>query len=164
MKKLLESRGFTIALAKAAIETWGVRLVDSGWLVRAMEESATRLLFVFIALAFVFMVIDQIIVRREFHKQMRMSRRELTRESKDREGEPRFKQKRKEIHQQMREQSEGLGKVPGSDMLVVNPEHYAVALRYDAKTMDAPVVRVKGRNHFAQRRRASWQAKAKEVQ
>lgn len=134
----------------AALETWGVRLVDAGWLIRAMEQSATRLLLVFMALAFVFMIIDQIIVRREFHKQMRMSRRELTRETKDREGEPRFKQKRKEIHEKMREQSEGLGQVPGSDLVVVNPEHYAVALRYDAKNMDAPQVRAKGRNHFAQ--------------
>ena len=50
----------------------------------------------------------------------------------------------------MREQSEGLGKVPGSDMMVVNPEHYAVALRYDAETMSAPEVRAMGRNHFAQ--------------
>ncbi len=137
-------------IGKAAIETWGVRLADAGRLVLAMEMSAVRLLFVFIALAFIFMVIDQIIVRGEFHKQMRMSRRELTRETKDREGEPRFKQKRKEIHQQLREQSEGLGKLPGSDMMVVNPEHYAVALRYDAETMDAPHIRVKGRNHFAQ--------------
>lgn len=35
-------------------------------------------------------------------------------------------------------------------MLVVNPEHYAVALRYDPETMDAPRVLVRGRNHFAQ--------------
>lgn len=137
-------------LTKAAIETWGVRLVDAGRLVQAMQQSATRLLFVFIALAFGFMVIDQIIVRREFNKQMRMSRREVTREAKDREGEPRFKQKRKEIHQQMREQSEALGRVPGSDLLVVNPEHFAVALRYDPQTMAAPEVRARGRNHFAQ--------------
>lgn len=137
-------------IGKAAIETWGVRLVDAAWLARAMEESASRLLFVFIGLAFVFMVIDQIIVRREFRKQMRMSRRELTREAKEREGEPRLKQKRKELHQQMREQTEGLAKIPGADLLVVNPDHFAVALRYDSKTMDAPQVRVKGRNHFAQ--------------
>lgn len=137
-------------LGKAALETWGVRLVDAGWLARAMEQSAARLLFVFIGLAIVFMAIDQIIVRQEFHKQMRMSRRELTREIKEREGEPRLKQKRKELHQQMREQIEGLGRIPGSDILVVNPDHFAVALIYDDKTMDAPRIRVKGRNHFAQ--------------
>lgn len=137
-------------IAKSAIETWGVRLVDASWLALALEQGASRLLFVFIGLAFVFMVIDQIIVRREFHKQMRMSRREVTREAKDREGEPRLKQKRKEIHKQMREQTEGLGKMPGADVLIVNPEHYAVALRYDAEAMNAPKVLVKGRDHFAQ--------------
>lgn len=116
----------------------------------SLAASATRLLFVFIAIAFVFMVIDQLLVRREFHKQMRMSRRDVTRESKDREGEPRFKQKRRDLHSQMRAQAEGLGKIAGSDLLVTNPEHFAVALRYDPETMAAPEVRARGRNHFAQ--------------
>src|SRR5687768_9205250 len=81
---------------------------------------------------------------------MRMTRRELTRETREREGEPRLKQRRRDLHQQMRQQAEGLGKIDGSDLVVVNPEHYAVALRYDPKTMGAPEVRVKGRNRFAQ--------------
>lgn len=133
-----------------ALTRFGPTLIDANSLAVAMEASAMRLLFIFIALAFCFMVIDQLLVRREFKKQMRMSRREVTRETKDREGEPRFKQKRREIHAQMRAQSEGLGNVAGSDLLVINPEHYAVALRYDAATMDAPEVRAKGRDHFAQ--------------
>src|SRR5262249_23139431 len=37
----------------------------------------------------------------------------------------------------------------GSDMLIVNPQHYAVALRYDAGSMSAPTVTAKGRNYFA---------------
>ena len=132
------------------IEKFGPTLIDAQRLVVAMEATAWRLLFVFIAIATFFMIIDQLLVRREYQKQMRMSRREVTRESKDREGEPRFKQKRRDIHAQMRAQSEGLGKVAGSDMLIVNPEHYAVALRYDPATMSAPEVRAKGRNLFAQ--------------
>ncbi len=123
---------------------------DANRVAGALSDSATRLLFVFIAIAFAFMVIDQLLVRREFHKQMRMSRRDVTRESKDREGEPRFKQKRRDLHSQMRTQAESLGKVAGSDFLVANPEHFAVALRYDAETMAAPEVRAVGRNHFAQ--------------
>lgn len=137
-------------IISAAIDTWGLRLVDASWLVRAMEQSGVRLLFVFIVIASFFMVIDQIIVRGEFRKQMRMGRSELNRETKEHEGEPRQKQKRKEIHRQMREQVDSLGKVAGSDVLVVNPEHYAVALRYDPQTMDAPKVVAKGRDHFAQ--------------
>ena len=39
--------------------------------------------------------------------------------------------------------------LPGSDMLIVNPEHYAIALAYTANDMEAPQVRSKGRNLFA---------------
>lgn len=137
-------------LISGAVETYGPRTMDAARLTSAMELSAMRLMFVFIGLAVLFMVIDQLIVRQEFKKQMRMSKREVTRENKEREGEPRFKQKRRDIHAEMRQQSEGLGKIPGSDMLVVNPEHFAVALHYDPQTMAAPMVRAKGRNHFAQ--------------
>ncbi len=153
LKNILKMAVYATAawmLVSKAIEKFAPTLSDAARLAAAMESSAMRLLFVFIALAIFFMILDQILVRREFRKQMRMSRRELTRETKDREGEPRFKQKRREIHAQMRAQSEGLDRVAGSDVLIVNPDHYAVALRYAAGTMDAPEVRAKGRDHFAQ--------------
>lgn len=137
-------------LIVAALEELGPRMLDAARLAAGLQSSATRLLMAFIALAFVFMVIDQLIVRKEYSKQMRMSRRELVRESREREGEPRLKQRRRDLHAQMREQSDGLGKIAGSDLLVVNPEHFAVALHYDPKTMRAPEVRARGRNHFAQ--------------
>lgn len=133
-----------------AVETFGDTLYGASNLATAMEMSGKRLLFTFIGIAFFFMIIDQLIVRREYHKQMRMSRGEVTRENKEQEGEPRLKQRRKEIHAEMRKQSEGLGKVEGSDFLITNPDHYAVALRYDADTMEAPVIRARGRDHFAQ--------------
>lgn len=132
-----------------AISLWGIRLTDAPSLALAMKESGLVLIYSFIGLAIIVAAIDQVIVRGEFRKQMRMSRRELTRETKDREGEPRQKQKRKELHQQMRQQSEDLGNVPESDMLIVNPEHYAVALKYDPQLDGAPVVKAKGRNHAA---------------
>ena len=142
--------GVAWMLGSLAISRWGVRLTDASSLALAMEESGLRLLYGFIALALVFAAIDQIIVRGEFRKQMRMSRRELTREIKDREGEPRLKQKRKELHQQMREQSDSLSQVPGSDVVIVNPEHYAVALRYRPDQDRAPKARALARNHHAQ--------------
>lgn len=137
-------------LVSGAIYTFGDTLQNASGLATAMESTGKRLLFTFMGIAFFFMVIDQLIVRREYHKQMRMSRRELVRETKEQEGEPRLKQKRKEIHAQMRKQSEGLGKIEGSDFLVTNPDHYAVALRYDPKCMEAPIIRARGRNLFAQ--------------
>ena len=133
-----------------AMEIFADSIADANSLVLAMESAAKRLLFAFLCAALIFMVIDQIIVRSEFRKQMRMSRREVTREAKEREGEPRFKQKRKEIHAEMRKQTEGLNNLDGSDFLITNPEHYAVALHYAPGEMQAPVIRAMGRNHFAQ--------------
>ena len=112
--------------------------------------SATlRLLALFAAAALVFAAIDPVIARREFAKQMRMSRTEVKREFKEREGEPRIKAKRKQLHREFLKQTEGIGKLGGSDLVLVNPEHYAVALVYDSSTMAAPTVRAKARNRLA---------------
>lgn len=113
-------------------------------------SESLELLAMFVAVALVIAAIDQFIARREFAKQMRMSRSELTRENKEREGEPRLKAKRKQLHAEFIKQTEGLGKLAGSDLIVVNPEHFAVALAYDAGSMSAPQVRAKARNRLAQ--------------
>ncbi|HEV7690380.1 MAG TPA: EscU/YscU/HrcU family type III secretion system export apparatus switch protein [Hyphomonadaceae bacterium] len=122
---------------------------DATSLVEALRASGTKLLFVFVLIALVFAAIDQVIVRREFLKQMRMSRSELTREIKDREGEPRIKRRRKQLHAEFAKQTKALGNLKGSDLLIVNPEHFAIALAYDSSTMSAPQVTAKGRNNFA---------------
>jgi flagellar biosynthetic protein FlhB len=82
---------------------------------------------------------------------MRMSRRELRREVRDREGEPRLKQKRKQLHADFVAASQSLRNVKGADVVVTNPNHYAVALRYDGATMAAPLVVSRGANALAQR-------------
>ncbi len=148
--KLAVYTGLAWLTISGAVAMFGDTLADAGALARAMESGAKRLLLAFICAAFAFMVLDQLIVRGEFRKQMRMSRRELTREMREREGEPRLKQKRKQLHQEMRKKAEGLGKLGGSDLLITNPDHFAVALSYDPAKMDAPTVRARGRNHFAQ--------------
>lgn len=122
---------------------------DTARLPALLLSIGLRLLLTYIAIAVGFAALDQLLVRRDFAKQMRMSRREVTREARDREGDPRIRQKRKKLHTEFVRQSEGLDKLPGSDMVIVNPEHFAVALRYDAQAMDAPQVSAKGRNRFA---------------
>jgi flagellar biosynthetic protein FlhB len=153
IKNIIKFTTYTVVayfVISTAIEQFGIRLTDASKLAMTMEEAGLWMLYAFIGFSLVFAAIDQIIVRTEFRKQMRMSRRELTRETKDREGEPRIKQKRKELHQQMTQQAENLGAVPGADMVVVNPEHYAVALSYDPDVDKAPKVRAMGRGHLAQ--------------
>ncbi|OJW72808.1 MAG: hypothetical protein BGO57_00415 [Sphingomonadales bacterium 63-6] len=152
-KNLLKLVGYTAItwlLIDWAMRSFADSMGDAATLGRAMGSAATRLVLAFLGAAFAFMVLDQIVARSEFRKQMRMSRRDVTREAKEREGEPRLKQKRRQLHEEMRKQSDGLGKLDGSDFLVVNPEHFAVALQYRPDEMAAPIVRAKGRNHFAQ--------------
>lgn len=153
LKSILKMTVYTIVtvlLIRAAISGVGSAVTDAGGLAGAMQSAGMRMLWIFLLLAFFFAVLDQILTRGEFRKQMRMSRREVTRESREREGEPRLKRKRKQLHAEFVKRSAGLGALPGSDMLVVNPEHVAVALAYDRAAASAPVVRAKGRNLHAQ--------------
>ena len=140
----------TALLVWSLVSTPGRSQDGADGLASAMSSGGMRLLMLFILVALFFAAIDQIIVRREFHKQMRMSRREVTRETKDREGEPRIKQKRKQLHAEFAKQGGGAGAVAGSDLLVVNPEHLAIALSYDPAKMTAPTVTAKARNNYAQ--------------
>jgi flagellar biosynthetic protein FlhB len=120
-------------------------------LARAMGRSALWLMVVFAGAAVVFAAMDQFIVRRDFAKKMRMSRREVRRESRDREGEPRMKQRRKQLHGEFVKLSQSLRGIRDADVLVTNPTHYAVALKYDGRTMVAPMVVSQGTHQFAQR-------------
>ncbi len=147
--KLAAYSTVTVLLLWSLVATPGRSQDGAEGLAAAMGGGAMRLLLIFILVAFFFAAIDQLIVRREYHKQMRMSRRELTREGKDREGDPRIKQKRKQLHAEFAKQGRSLGVLPGSDLLVVNPQHFAVALAYDPGRMTAPTVTAKARNNYA---------------
>jgi len=147
--KITVYTGAAVLLVRAAIAHPGRALADAAGLAGTMRSAGMRLLWIFVALAFFFAALDQILARREFAKQMRMSKREMTREAKEREGEPRIKRKRKQLHAEFVKNAGGLGKLGGSDLLVVNPDHYAVALAYDRKRSAAPTVTAKGRNLHA---------------
>jgi flagellar biosynthetic protein FlhB len=100
-------------------------------------------------MAVIFATIDQVLARGEFRKQMRMSKREMTREHKEREGDPRQKSKRKQLHAEFVKQAKGLGNLPGSDLMIVNPRHFAVALAYRPGEMVAPEVTAKATDRQA---------------
>lgn len=146
-----------VLLVRTAVDGAGRAIGDAAGLVAAMRDTGLRLLWVFALLALVFAALDQVLARGEFRKQMKMSRRDVTREAREREGEPRLKRRRQQLHAEFAKQSAGLGALPGSDMVVVNPEHVAVALAYDRGRSGAPVVRAKARNLHAQtlKRRAA---------
>lgn len=138
-----------VIIIRGAVSARGAAIDDAASLAEALHRSGMRLLWAFALLALVVAALDQVVARREFGKQMRMSRREVTREGREREGDPRQKSKRRQLHAEFVRTARGFGAVAGSDMLVVNPEHVAVALRYDREQSSAPVVAAKARNLHA---------------
>jgi flagellar biosynthetic protein FlhB len=143
--------GISYLIVREAVQIDTGSIADGFGLSAIMRRVAFKLLLAFVLGALLFAVIDQLIVRRDFGKKMRMSRRELRREAREREGEPRLKQKRKQLHAEFVKMSQSLRNLRKADVLVTNPEHIALALRYDRRTMHAPIVVSIGTNLFAQR-------------
>ncbi len=126
-------------------------ITDATSLAAFMRRAGLRLLALFVAGAAGFAILDQLISRRDFANRMRMSRREVRRELRDREGDQRMKQRRRTLHREFIKLSQSLRGIRGADVLITNPTHFAIALRYDPKTMIAPVVVSMGSHQFAQR-------------
>ena len=79
----------------------------------------------------------------QFKRALRMTRQELRDESKEMDGRPETKQRIRQMQQALARRRM-MHKVPGADVVIVNPTHFAVALKYDSKNMRAPVVLAKG--------------------
>jgi len=93
--------------------------------------------------------LDFAYTRREFDKKMRMSRREMRDEHKNREGDPRIRARLRELRREMLKRSLSLRKTRDADLLITNPTHIAVALRYRHGEMDAPQLVGKGAGAMA---------------
>jgi len=102
------------------------------------------------ALWLVLAILDYLYQRWDFEKTIRMSRYELKQEFKQMEGDPYL---RARIRQRMQEaaRQRSIRDVRRADVVVTNPVTYAVALRYDRATMNAPRVVAKGKGWLAQR-------------
>ncbi len=95
-------------------------------------------------------LIDLLYQKRKFHKDMMMTKQEIKDEYKNTEGDPQIKGK---IRQKMAEASRRrmMQAVPQADVVITNPTHFAVALKYDADVADAPIVTAKGADLVARR-------------
>lgn len=99
-----------------------------------------RLLLVLLAVA----LLDLLFSRWEYADKMRMSRRELKDEVKQREGDPAIKARIRELQNELRKKSRALKNLPGADVLITNPTHIGVALVYRHGRMAAPALVAKG--------------------
>jgi len=93
---------------------------------------------------------DAIFQKFNFARQMRMSQEEVKQEMKDTEGSPEIKSKLRQRQRQIA-QSRMMAAIERADVVVANPDHYSIALRYDQATMAAPVVVAKGLDALALR-------------
>lgn len=102
-------------------------------------------------------IIDYLFVKHEYLDKLKMTKKELKDEIKRRDGDPNIKSKRRELERELRKRARSLSSVEGADLVITNPTHYAVVLKYDRNTMRAPHVVGKGADGMAKliRREAS---------
>jgi len=101
-------------------------------------------LYIFVA------ALDFAFNKAKHEKDIRMTKQEVKDEYKQTEGDPLIKSR---IRQKMREASmrRMMGEVPGADVVITNPTHYACAIRYDRMSISAPRLVAKGADHLAKR-------------
>lgn len=104
---------------------------------------------IFIGL-FVLAILDFGYEKYSFWQKMKMSKRELKEEMKEREGNPEIRSKIKSIQREMA-RKRMMKDVPKADVIITNPTHISVALKYDKEKMVAPIVIAKGADNVALR-------------
>lgn len=111
---------------------------------------ATKRMFAYGAMALaVLAAIDVFNQRRQLNNKMKMTPDELKREHKDAEGDPHVRKKRRQRAMEMAKKQRPEIAVRTADVVIVNPTHYAVAIRYDKAQDNAPRVLTKGRDGVA---------------
>lgn len=110
----------------------------------AVKRFAIGVIFVF----FLVSALDVFYQRYAFTRKMKMSRREIKQELKENEGDPMIKSRRRQLHQEWSQQNTLAG-VRKASVVVTNPTHLAIAIRYEQGEDDLPVVVAKGEDHEA---------------
>lgn len=87
----------------------------------------------------------------EFRKSLRMTKQEVKQESREQDGSPELRQRQRQRAREMAQRRKALKDVPLADVIVTNPTHYAVAIKYNPAESTAPKVLAKGADLLAQR-------------
>ena len=95
-------------------------------------------------------MIDVVFQRWKHAQNLKMTKQEVKTDRKDTDGSPELKRRIRQAQIQM-STNRMIQEVPKANVIIVNPEHVAVAIRYEAKSMECPVVVAKGADHVAER-------------
>lgn len=121
-------------------------LTASGYMLQSAFAMAIKICAAFVAVS----MLDYYYQKWEHERQMKMSKQEVKEEYKQIEGDPKVKAKIRQIQTQ-RAMARMMQQVPDADVVIKNPTHFAVALRYDPEKDAAPVLLAKGQDHVALR-------------
>jgi len=113
-----------------------------------LKDKMIIIAFVMLIIIFVFAMIDIIIVRKQYFDGLKMSKQEIKDEMKNMEGDPLIKSKIRQIQMQA-SRKRMMAEVPNADVIITNPTHYAVAIKYDEQKSHAPIVIAKGVDNIA---------------
>jgi flagellar biosynthetic protein FlhB len=127
------------------------RLSDlpAGALMRTLLDDFAALGLKFAGALVLIALLDLLYSRHEFAKKMRMSQREIKDEAKNRDGDPRIRARLRELRREMLKRSLAVRNTRHADVLITNPTHVAVALRYVHGEMTSPQLVAKGRGFMA---------------
>ena len=154
LKSVLKMAAITAAMIYAvwpeatAISESG-RLDPAGLLLMT-QVIAGRLLLAAIVVIGIIAAIDYVYQRFSFMQRMRMSRQDVRDEVKQQEGDPHIRARLRQIRLE-RSRKRMMQNVPKSTVVITNPTHYSVALRYDPEVDAAPVCMAKGADEVALR-------------
>ena len=169
VKKIFGTQGL-VELAKAAFklvviaslliflvwpELQTIRLMPSYDLRHVLDiikELALLMAAAVIGVMTVIAALDFMYQKWDFIESQKMSRQEIKDENKQSEGDPQVKARIRQVRTE-RARQRTMAAVPTADVLVTNPTHFAVALKYDAETMAAPRCVAKGQDLLAQKMR-----------
>ena len=114
------------------------------FMLNSIMHIVLQLSIVFIAIA----ALDYMYQKWQYEKSIRMSKQDLKDEYKQLEGNPEVKGRMKEIQRKI-SMRRMMQQVPTADVIIKNPTHFAIALKYDAEKNEAPIVVAKGQDYVA---------------
>jgi flagellar biosynthetic protein FlhB len=125
-------------------------LLDPGALLPFIKDKVVSMLIALASAAALLAAVDYVFTRQSYMKRMRMSRREIKEEMRQSDGDPMVKAKLRQIRME-RSRKRMLANVPQASVVITNPTHYAVALKYDPLETPAPICLAMGVDAVAQR-------------
>lgn len=123
---------------------------SAGEILAYLGRISFKIIFTTCWVLIIMAVMDYVYQRWEYERSLKMSRQEIKDEYKHSEGDPIVKARIKRLQREMA-RKRMMASVPKADVVITNPTHVAVALRYDQSSMIAPVVVAKGAGFVAEK-------------